>query len=62
MQDAIWLGSISMRFIENNPSRKRAFLNMMQDAFGDVLEELFGQRPVWNEPIGAPEHERGGSA
>lgn len=58
MQDAIWIGSIAMRFVENNEDRKRAFLNMMQDALGDVLKELFGTRPTWNEPIGAPEHER----
>jgi hypothetical protein len=58
MVNAIFLGSINMTFIETNEVRKKAFLALMQDAMGDVLEELFGERPIWNEPIGAPEHER----
>jgi len=57
MADAIFLGSINMRFVENE-TRKKAFLALMQDAVGDVLEDLFGERPTWNEPIEAPEHER----
>jgi hypothetical protein len=58
MVDATFLGSINMRFVESNKERKKAFLALMQDALGDVLEEMFGERPTWNEPIAAPEHER----
>jgi hypothetical protein len=58
MDDAIWIGSIAMRFIEDNEERKQTFLALMQEGFADVLEELFGQRPTWNEPIAAPERER----
>jgi hypothetical protein len=57
MVDSIFLGSINMRFVESNDGRKRAFLELMKDAMADVLEELFGERPTWNEIL-APEHER----
>ena len=64
MQDAIWLGSIAMRFIENSPERKRIFMELMKEALSDVMEELCGVRPEWPEPEGhpAPEHEKTKSA
>lgn len=59
MDGAIWLGSIAMRFVEDD-KRKLAFMAMMRDAVGDLIEEQTGQRPTWPEPGGhaAPEHER----
>lgn len=61
MDGAIFLGSIGMRFIANNPDRKAAFMDFMRDAVGDLIEELTGQRPVWPEGAhSAPESERSG--
>lgn len=62
MVDAIWLGSIALRFIEHNKQRKQAFLALMQDALGEQLAEITGAPVTWNKPSAAPEHERGGSA
>lgn len=61
MDDAIFLGSISMRFIDGKPERKNAFMDLMRDAVSDLIEELTGRRPTWPEgPHAAPEHERAG--
>lgn len=60
MDGAILLGSIAMRFVQDE-ARKNAFMDMMRDAVSDLIEEQTGQRPVW--PRGAepaPEHERAG--
>lgn len=61
MQGALHLASIRMRCIENI-NRKRAFMGLMQDIVADLIHEAVGERPSWNEPQQAPEHERGGSA
>jgi len=58
MEGAIWIGSIAMRFVEKNDRRKRAFLELMQEAVGEVIKELFRQTPTWNEPTKAPDHEK----
>lgn len=58
MKDAIWLGSIAMRFVENNEPRKRAFMEIMKGAFADALKEITGGTVVdWSESPG-PAHER----
>lgn len=61
MEDAILLGSIQMRFVQDK-ARKSAFMELMREAVSDILEELTGARPVWPEPEGqpAPESERSG--
>ena len=62
MEDAIWLGSIAMRFVEDQ-ARKDIFMALMQEAMSDLIEEITGVRPTWpNSPRPAPEHERSGSA
>jgi hypothetical protein len=58
MEGAIFLGSIAMRFVIDNPKRKQAFMKLMQDSIGDVIKELMGQRVYWPEPQPAPDHER----
>jgi hypothetical protein len=58
MDGAIWIGSIRLRFIEDSPERKEIFLALMQDAMNDMLEKMFNRKPVWDEPVEAPEHER----
>jgi hypothetical protein len=58
MEDSIWIGSIAMRFVVNNEKRKNAFLMIMTEAVGEVIEEVLGKKPKWNEPVEAPEHER----
>jgi hypothetical protein len=62
MEDAIFLGSIAMRFVEQ-PDRKDAFLAMMREAVSDIIEETTGTRPSWPDgPQRAPESERSGHA
>jgi hypothetical protein len=60
MKDAILLGSIAMGLVLDNPERKRAFMELMKGAVGEVLEEQTGALVEgWEERPG-PEHERGG--
>lgn len=62
MKDAIFLGSIQMRFVQD-AQRKAAFMGMMRDAVADLLEEVVGVRPNWPEGAQiAPQHERAGRA
>jgi hypothetical protein len=63
MQDAILLGSIRMRFVED-PRRKQEFMDLMMEAVSDIFEEATGAQLEWPEPEGrpAPERERGGNA
>jgi hypothetical protein len=61
MDDAIFLGSIAMRFVLHDAERKAAFMAIMRDAVSDIIEDTTGHRPTW--PDGAkpaPEHERAG--
>lgn len=60
MNGAIFLGSITMAAIAENPARKQAFMNMMRDVVSDILEERLGVRLEWGGPQAAPEHERSG--
>jgi len=58
MVDAIWLGSIAMRFVQKE-ERKDAFMELMKQAVADVIEYTHGARPTWpDKPTKAPEHER----
>jgi hypothetical protein len=61
MEAPIFLGSIRMGAVTNNPTRKQAFMEMMRDIVGDIFEEKLGVRPSWGGPESAPEHERAGS-
>jgi hypothetical protein len=52
-----------MRFVVDNRERKDAFMEMMKDAVGDLIQETTGVRPSWPKgPQSAPESERGGHA
>lgn len=62
MKGALFLGSVQMAFIVRDPARKNAFMDMMREAVGDIIEAKAGVRPVWGGPKSAPEHERGGNA
>lgn len=62
MEDALHLGQIRMRFVEDK-ERKDAFMALMREAVSDVIEEKTGVRPVWPRgPQPAPESERSGHA
>jgi len=61
MEGALFLGSIQLRFVEDK-DRKNAFMGLMREAVGDILQEATGERPSWTEPHRAPESERSGSA
>lgn len=53
MTDAIFLGSIKMRFV-TVASRKKAFMDLMREAVSDLIEEKVGIRPVWGGEKPAP--------
>ena len=53
MNGAIWIGSIDIRFIENNAARKKAFLALMRDSLSEIMDVH-----RWDEPVAAPAHER----
>lgn len=59
--ETTFLGSINMNVVANNPARKQAFQDLMQDALGDVIEQVAGVRPTWDDPVPAPESERAGN-
>lgn len=61
MEGATLLGSIALRFVIGNEDRKNAFMSLMRESVGDVVEEQAGIRPTWPDgPQPAPEHERAG--
>ncbi len=60
MREPVFLGSIRMGAVVNNPARKQAFMLMMRDIVSDLIEDATGGRPVWNDPHTAPDHERSG--
>ena len=61
MDKAVHLGSIAMVFVAQNQERKNAFMNLMRECVGDILEQETGERPTWPDgPQPAPESERSG--
>lgn len=61
MEGAIFLGSIAMRLVVDKPERREAFMAMMRESVSDLIMELTGHRPTWQEDAhAAPEHERAG--
>jgi len=57
MMGALFLGSIPMAFVQRR-DRKEAFMALMRDCIGDLIEEQHGARPEWPGAQPAPEHER----
>ena len=63
MVDAVFLGSIALRFVPAESMRYYLFINLMRGAVADIIEELTGERPEFPSGIvPAPEHERSGNA
>ena len=62
MEKSIFIGSIRIGAITNNPERKDAFMDMMRDVISDIIEEQTGHRPEWGGVTAAPEQDRTGSA
>lgn len=60
MDNAIFLGSIRMGAIVDNPERKQAFMNMMRDALAEIFAAKGHDVAAWDMHK-APEHERTGS-
>lgn len=60
MDGALHLGGIKMTLVLRE-DRKQQFMELMQEAFSDMTEELWGQRATFPDaPQRAPEHERAG--
>lgn len=57
LDESIFLGSILMRFADDNAVR-RQFVDLMTDCLSRVIKETFGEKPTWSDPEPAPEHER----
>lgn len=62
MDGAIFMGTIPMGFVTDNPERKRGFMDLMKACFDDFIQGSIGQRPEWSDLQRAPEHERSGHA
>ena len=59
MEGAILLGSIAMRFIDDNELRKSLFMELMKQAVGDIIEPRTGGTVTWpNDLQTAPHHQR----
>lgn len=58
MKGAIYLGSMRFTLVTRD-DRKDAFIALMRECVGDLMEETMGRRPVWPlPPQKAPERER----
>lgn len=62
MDGATFLGSIRMGAIADNLERRNAFVDLMRDLVGDLIEHETGVRPTWGGLESAPESERSGKA
>jgi hypothetical protein len=63
MEGAVWLGSIAMATVADNPERKEAFMDLMRGIVSEFLNDFYQQSVIWPDPPRpAPEHERSGSA
>jgi len=66
MHGALHLGSIRIRFVspgmKNHEEIKAAFMNVMMDAMGAMLENVVGPVTWPDPPEPAPESERSGNA
>ena len=58
MEGAVLLGTIRMTVAKGRA--KDVFMAAMQEAFGQMVEEMTGEAPTWSEPRTAPETERAG--
>jgi len=61
MEDAVFLGGISMALAENSAVKSR-FMDLMRDVVTDTIRDHTGINPSWGGPKSAPEHERSGNA
>ncbi len=58
MEGAVYLASIKLTLVETS-ARKSAFMALMRDVVGDMIEQTLGTRPIWpTPPQPAPESER----
>ena len=63
MAGAHLMGAIAMKLVEDNPERKKQFMDLMQESFSDITEHLLGARATYPDGVQrAPEHERSGNA
>jgi len=59
MQDAILLGSIRLRIVENDEQAKRQFMRLMKGALAVAIKQTAGlDIAKWNKPVAGPESER----
>ena len=56
MEGALLLGSIRMQFVQDE-DRKQAFMSLMQEAVGDILQAEVGERPTYHTVAPGPAHE-----
>jgi hypothetical protein len=59
-RQALLLGSIRIKAVENNETRKQQFITMMTEFMGEMIETVTGRAPDHFEVESAPESERSG--
>lgn len=59
LDGSILLGSIRMGVVANQ-ERRDAFMGLMREVVGDIIQDVVGVRPIWGSEQTAPEHERSG--
>ena len=47
MEGALLLGSVRMAVIADDPRRRDAFIDLMKEGVGDIIEQATGARPEW---------------
>ena len=57
MEGATLIASVNMELVKSK-SRRDEWRFLVQEMFGDLIEEHSGVRPTWPAPHAAPEHER----
>lgn len=60
MEGATEFARVKMSVVTRSPELKAQFIAFATAVVGAMILEATGQRAEWNEPIGAPEHERSG--
>ena len=55
MDGALRIGSIHIRIVEQRPARKQEFMDLMRRALDDILRDVTGAQPSWQEPVTAKE-------
>jgi hypothetical protein len=60
LNKAILIGCIRLNTVKGQV--REDFMQLMQNAFNVIVEDIMDETPVWSKPKTAPENERSGNA